>query len=222
MISSCQLSVNPALVCFLNSCSQEENAVELSGAWELRWFYCKYSRQSKIDGSESNILKGNLMAISPFLSSSERGAAPLNGRIKGTERNEEAARWVEGGRGLAAPARSWSWRRLLRALCSSTCVRRSCDLPGRAVVARNGGLKLPSLQGSAPLISTRSRLCSRQCSARGSQVCGSFWGSGRPRPAAQHCPEVLWTALLRQADQLLGQGSGPACAGRASTNCPGL
>lgn len=150
-ISSCQLSVNPALVCFLNSCSQEENAVELSGAWELRWFYCKYSRQSKIDGSESNILKGNLMAISPFLSSSERGAAPLNGRIKGTERNEEAARWVEGGRGLAAPARSWSWRRLLRALCSSTCVRRSCDLPGRAVVARNGGLKLPSLQGSAPL-----------------------------------------------------------------------
>lgn len=33
--SWCKLSVNPELMCFLNSCFYEESAVELSGAWEL-------------------------------------------------------------------------------------------------------------------------------------------------------------------------------------------
>lgn len=93
---------------------------------------------------------------------------------------------------------------------------------GRAAVTRrmicNVGLKRPSLQGSASLKSPVLALLSAAFCLWLS-ILWILLGTGlSPRPAAQHCPEVLLIALLRQADQFLGQDSDSACAKKASIN----
>jgi len=83
-------------------------------------------------------------------------------------------------------------------------------------VTCNVGLNWPSLQGSASLQSLA------PLSAAFCMWLSSLWtllGTGvSPRPPAQHCPQVLFVALLRQADQVLGQDSASGCARDVSTN----
>lgn len=82
----------------------------------------------------------------------------------------------------------------------------------------NVGLKWPSLQGAASLKSPVLALLSTVFCLWLSSL-STLLGTGfSPRPAAQHCPEVLLIALLRQADQLLGQDAGSAWARKASIN----
>ena len=70
-----ELSVDPEPVCFLNSCSYGENTVGLSGTGSCSDFTANIAYKVK---SESNILRGNLMAIRLLLSCSQCRSAPLN------------------------------------------------------------------------------------------------------------------------------------------------